>query len=58
MRSAVGDTTVDPLTGLVSASLRAGWSQVVRVHRDGWLIARAPLARDVLEALVERAGTR
>ena len=58
VRSAVGDTTVDPLTGLVSAPLRAGWSQVVRVHRDGWLIARAPLARDVLEALVERAGTR
>ena len=42
----------------MSAPLRAGWSQVVRVHRDGWLIARAPLARDVLEALVERAGTR
>ena len=58
VRSAVGDTTVDLLTGLVSAPLRAGWSQVVRVHRDGWLIARAPLARDALEALVERAGTR
>jgi len=53
---AAADSVDDPLAPVVSAPLRQGWSQVVLVHRDGWLVARARLARDELELLVGRAG--
>ena len=53
---AAADSVDDPLAPVVSAPLRPGWSQVVRVHRDGWLVARARLASDELELLVDRAG--
>lgn len=58
VRFPVGDTDTDPLAILTSTPLRAGWSQVVRVRGDGWLVARARLAREDLEALVARAGAR
>ncbi len=58
VRFPIGDTDTDPLAILTSTPLRAGWSQVVRVHGDGWLVARARLAREDLEALVARAGAR
>ena len=53
---AAADSVDDPLAPVVNAPLREGWSQVVRVHRDGWLVARARLARDELELLVDRVG--
>ena len=53
---AAADRLDDPLAPVVNAPLPEGWSQVVRVHRDGWLVARAPLAREELELLADRAG--
>src|SRR5690606_21430097 len=58
VRPGPGDPADDPLGSLVRAPLRPGWSQVVKVHRDGWLIARAPLARETLDALIQRTGAR
>ena len=58
VRAPVGDVGGDPLALLTSVPLEAGWSQVVKAHGDGWLVARAPLAQEELEVLVERAGTR
>lgn len=55
---AAADAAADPLAAVVGVPLRAGWSQVVRVHRDGWLVARAPLKVEELEALVNSAGRR
>ena len=37
---------------------RPPMSEVVKVHGGGWLVARAPIAQEELEALVEQAGTR
>ena len=54
---AAADKVADPLPVVVDAPLRTGWSQVVRVHRDGWLVARARLEREELEALVDRVGS-
>ena len=50
------DRVDDPLAPVVNAPLRQGWSQVVRVHRDGWLVARARLGREELESLAAQAG--
>ena len=50
------DSVDDPLAPVVNAPLREGWSQVVRVHRDGWLVARARVTLAELELLVDRAG--
>lgn len=58
VRAPVGDVGGDPLALLTSVPLEAGWSQVVKAHGDGWLVARAPLAQEELEVLVERAGAR
>ena len=55
---AAADAIADPLAAVVGVSLRAGWSQVVRVHRDGWLVARAPVKAEELEVLVDRAGSK
>ena len=52
-----GGVGTDPLATLVGAPLRPGWSQVVRVHGDGWLVARAPMKRAALETLVEQVGS-
>ena len=54
---AAADAAADPLEAGVGVPLRAGWSQVVRVHRDGWLVARAPMKVEELEDLVDRAGS-
>jgi hypothetical protein len=51
-------TVADPLATLVSSAPLPGWSQVVKLHRNGWLVARAPIAEEELEAWVARAGTR
>ena len=53
---AAADSVDDPLAPVVGAPLPPGWSQVVREHRDGWLVARARLAREDLELLVDRVG--
>ena len=53
---AAADSVDDPLAPVVNAPLREGWSQVVRVHRDGWLVARARLTLTELELLVDQAG--
>ena len=53
---AAADSMDDPLAPVVNAPLREGWSQVVRVHRDGWLVARARLTLTELELLVDQAG--
>lgn len=58
VRAPPGDIIGDPLALLTSVPLEAGWSQFVKAHGDGWLVARAPLAREELEVLVERAGAR
>ena len=52
-----GEVGTDPLATLVGAPLRPGWSQVVRVHGDGWLVARAPMTGAALETLVERVSS-
>jgi anti-sigma factor RsiW len=49
-------SVADPLATLVSAAPLPGWNQVVRMHRNGWLVARAPIAVEELEALAARAG--
>ena len=53
---AAADRVDDPLAPVVNAPLREGWSQVVRVHRDGWLVARARLTLTELALLVDQAG--
>jgi hypothetical protein len=55
---AAADALDDPLAALDAIPLPAGWSQAVRVHRDGWLVARAPLRQEELEALLNRAGSK
>ena len=50
-------TSADPLAVLVTSAPLPGWNQVIKSHRDGWLVARAAVPREELEALVERAGT-
>jgi hypothetical protein len=53
---AAADAATKPLEALESATLPEGWSQVVQVHGDGWIVARAKLSRTELEQLVQGVG--
>ena len=53
---AAADAVNDPLATVVGAVLPDGWSQVVCVHGDGWLVTRARMERTALKALVATAG--
>jgi hypothetical protein len=46
----------DPLAAVLSEVPEEGRSQVVQVHRDGWLVARARLSEPELAALLEGVG--
>ncbi len=54
---AAADAVTDPLAALLE-TMPVGWSQVVKDHRDGWLVARARLPREELAALVAETGSR
>lgn len=54
---AAADAAANPLATVVGATLPEGWSQVIQVHGDGWIVARARLPRPELETLIRGVGT-
>jgi hypothetical protein len=53
---AAADAANDPMASVLGAELEPGWSQVVLPHRDGWIVAHAPLTDAELRALLRGLG--